>query len=186
MDKKKGGVWCGGAAHILTQTYRSKGIPAITLSYGFLEEGLLTHTVTLVQTSNGWFIQDPYFNLYFIDPFPKVISQLLKGEAPQFILTEVPRIVHFEGFFNLQCYFKLEQESEIFQIDDKHFIGKFFFDFDLFTLHCPKIKETKNSLQEKGFPKDITFLLLHPYYIFDGKQGFPIKSYEEVAYLFEP
>lgn len=188
FNKNKGGVWCGGAAHILTKTYLAQGFPAITLSYGFLQEGLLTHAVTVVKTKDGWFIQDPYFNLYFTDPFPKLISKLLKGEVPTFIATDAHRTVHFEEIQIdplLLCYKSDKRESKIFKIDDNHFIGTFSLDLDLFVLNYYKIKKTFASLKCKNIPENICFLLLYPYYVFDGKQGFVIKDYSDVSYLFD-
>lgn len=182
--RDEGGVWCAGAAHILTQVYNSKGIPAFTLSYGFFKEGLLTHAVTVVNTKEGWFIQDPYFNLYFLDPFPEVIFQLSRGYLPDFKVSVGFRKIHFNNTYeiiNSNKYTK-NPNSTIVKIDDSHFYDELALDVHKFNRYYSDRSETMQLLSQRGMPEDSCFLMLYPYGISDHTGYHPVNNYQ---YIFD-
>ena len=53
---------CSGINHILTEAIRDLGINACTYHYG--KKDLLTHSVSLVELNNKFFVHDAFLNRY--------------------------------------------------------------------------------------------------------------------------
>ena len=78
LIKNKGTVQCGGAATYLQKIYEKKGLNSWTLNFGFADNHLLSHVVTLVEIDNKILVQDPYFNGSFNEDVRVVIENFLK------------------------------------------------------------------------------------------------------------
>lgn len=68
LSEKEGGVWCGGAAKLLTCTLRALGVTALYYDFGIRSFGL-SHAITLVYSLNGSVnAYDLYTNSILCDP----------------------------------------------------------------------------------------------------------------------
>lgn len=187
FKKNEGGVWCAGAANILTKVYLSKGVRAFTLSYGFIKEGLLTHAVTVVKTKKGWFIQDPYFNLFYEGEFCEVLSDLSKRRIPQIWSAQSFRMVHFKSLEDYSSSKKFDskcEEPKIIKVKDDHFCVELSLNFYKFELFHNQVDETKRLLIKKGLPADISFIMLYPYGVYDGERYLSVSGYGGVFSYF--
>lgn len=87
QDSNRGGMWCGGAAAMLTRIYNAAGFRAIGYTYG-VEEAGFNHVTTLVEVNGEFYLQDAYLNFAFATsagapmPFREVLAGLTRGEAP--------------------------------------------------------------------------------------------------------
>lgn len=70
------GYYCGGIASVLGHVYTYLGYPACSLDMAACEgeEVLFSHVVTLVYINDEWIVQDPTFNLTYVDEQGKHMS----------------------------------------------------------------------------------------------------------------
>ncbi|MCL4233498.1 MAG: hypothetical protein KJ042_03155 [Deltaproteobacteria bacterium] len=65
FETNSGGVFCGGKAYYLNKISKIFGYRSRLISYG--EIGVLTHTLSLIETKRGHLIEDPTFNITYVD-----------------------------------------------------------------------------------------------------------------------
>lgn len=65
FETNSGGVFCGGKAYYLNKISKIFGYRSRLISYG--EVGVLTHTLSLIETKRGHLIEDPTFNITYVD-----------------------------------------------------------------------------------------------------------------------
>lgn len=113
MNQQKKGIKCAGTATILALLYRMMGHHAWLYAYGSTNpDSHLTHTLTLVELDGKIYLEDGYFNYFYVDedyhliPFEEVLkrNKLLKtvylknGE-----LNYRRNIIFPGGFFSQHC-----------------------------------------------------------------------------------
>lgn len=75
------GVWCSGAADILSKAFNEMGLDSYVLSYG--KHNVFSHAVVLVKLKNHLWIFDPYLNYTYEKSFKGVVDDLLDGKKPR-------------------------------------------------------------------------------------------------------
>jgi hypothetical protein len=87
--KGVGGVYCGGAAIMLSRVYKAAGFDSWLYDFGDIEsDSPTTHQTTLVEVGGDVILQDAYFNYEYVDahgmpiPFLDLISLIHGGIPP--------------------------------------------------------------------------------------------------------
>ena len=87
--KGVGGVYCGGAAIMLSRVYKAAGFNSWLYDFGDIEsDSPTTHQTTLVEVDGDVVLQDAYFNYEYVDsrgrpiPFLDLITLIHAGVPP--------------------------------------------------------------------------------------------------------
>ena len=87
--KGVGGVYCGGAAIMLSRVYKAAGFDSWLYDFGDIEnDSPTTHQTTLVEVDGDVVLQDAYFNYEYVDsrgrpiPFLDLITLIHAGVPP--------------------------------------------------------------------------------------------------------
>ena len=169
-----GGVWCGGAAVLLSRVYEAAGFEAWNFGYG--DEQTLSHVTTLVEIEGKLYVQDAYFNFEFLEngapmPFEKVIQATAAGAPPPVASTLTAKDGHFlsaaeakhwAGNYNPFCS---EGEGKT--------ICRAPIRYDRFVEIYFLIDEAYEFLSRKGWPRDAAYLMMEP--VFIEEDGEPSK-----------
>lgn len=174
-----GGVWCSGAAYTLQQAYSDAGYEAWVLSYGFQgsQSPLLTHATTLVRVGDTIYLQDAYLNFDYPVPFFEVLDQLRAGVAPKPRVSPGDRDVlvlpaRMSKSWAVAPGSPCDGLAEGFVCRSPANLTLL---LQRYMTMDPMGVATLDRLEELGFPRDLNYLLLFPFAIFDAK--FPAKSY---------
>ena len=87
--KGVGGVYCGGAAIMLSRVYKAAGFDSWLYDFGDIEsDSPTTHQTTLVEVDGDVILQDAYFNYEYVNsrgmpiPFLDLITLIHAGVPP--------------------------------------------------------------------------------------------------------
>lgn len=166
-----GGVWCWGASYALQLTLKQRGYQSYTLSYGFPEEGLLTHAVTLVNLDGEFYLQDATLNYDYSIPFFDVVKELAADRVPAVNLQGGLRDVHvFEVSKNASWAVTPGADCVRSEARDGVLVCRSEANLTLFNDRYMSRdgQATLDKLKTLGHPRELAFLMLYPYEIFDG------------------
>lgn len=162
----------GSTALALWRSFTKKGFRAWCYEFGFSRS--LTHTVTIVEADGLLRIHDAFFNLTFRPGLYEVLDALRAGNpvAPK---TEVRdrKIYIMDPAFEAETalhWLEANAERELAPIGE---LRRFevLWNLEGFTAIAPGIEAAYRDLEERGYPRDLRFLMLHPIEVFDGEKS---------------
>lgn len=171
FESNAGGTWCWGASYALQLTLKKSGYQSYILSYGFPEEGLLTHAVTLVSIDGILYLQDPYLNYDYSMPFFDVVHELANGRIPAANVQGGLRDVHVsEAARNVSWAVAPGSQCVASDARDRVLVCRSEANLTLFNERYMSQdgQATLDRLEAYGRIRELPFLLLFPYEIFDG------------------
>lgn len=172
-----GGVFCGGTAYTLQQAYSDAGYEAWILYYGF-QLPLLTHSTTLVRVGDTIYLQDAYLNFDYPVPFFEVLDQLRAGVVPKPRVSPGDRDVLVLSKKDISRSWAVAPGSPCAELAEGYVCrtpANLTLLLQRYMTTDPIGVATLDRLEELGLPRDVNYLLLLPFAIFDAK--FPAKSY---------
>ena len=105
LSKARGGVYCAGAATMLSRVYKAAGFNSWIYNFG--EVGGPTHETTLVEVDGEVILQDAYLDFEYVDahgmpiPFVDLISRIVDGSPPTAEAGALARVWLFSGGFDV-------------------------------------------------------------------------------------
>jgi hypothetical protein len=162
----------GSTALALWRSFTKKGFRAWCYEFGF--SGNLTHTVTIVETDGLLRIHDAFFNLSYSASFYEVLDALRGGIpiAPKAEIRDRKIYVMDPGLEDETALFWLEANAnrELAPIGR---LRRFevLWNVEAFTAVAPSAEAACRELEERGYPRDLRFLMLHPVTMFDGEKS---------------
>lgn len=183
-ERDNGGVFCAGVAESLAFIAQdSFNIPSLVIHYGFWPNGL-THAVTLVHLEKEWWVLDSNLGITYLDPLNEVLLKLERGELPEARFSPVTRDVHFESPAQINhSWLTNNQESEI--LGSRGLVYKVTYSYESFKGSHDMVPDTLNELEKMGNPRDLGFLMLYPYGLFDGAGYHAVDSWEKIRPILE-
>lgn len=174
-SRNEGGVWCAGAAYTLQQAYQEAGYESWVLSYGFIEEpGYLTHASTLVRVGDEIYLQDAYLNFDYPVPLDEVIASLVARQpiTPRMDTAERDVLIADNRLDDTWAVSDLSKCSEPAASDGVR-VCRSEVDLELFIgQYMTHMSHNYDMFESLGLPRDVSYLLLFPYGIFDGVSYF--------------
>jgi hypothetical protein len=171
FEANAGGVWCWGASYALQLTLKQRGYQSYTLSYGFPQEGLLTHAVTLVNIGGEFYLQDATLNYDYAIPFFDLVRELASGRAPAVNVQGGLRDVHvLEVGKDASWAVTPGADCVRSEARDGVLVCRSEANLTLFNERYMSRdgQATLDKLGALGRPRELAFLMLYPYEIFDG------------------
>jgi hypothetical protein len=162
----------GSTALALWRSFTKKGFRAWCYEFGFSRS--LTHTVTIVEADGLLRIHDAFLNLTFPPGLYEVLDALRAGNpvAPK---TEARdrKIYIMDPAFEAETalhWLEANAERELAPIGE---LRRFevLWNLEGFTAIAPGIEAAYRDLEERGYPRDLRFLMLHPIEMFDGEKS---------------
>src|SRR6516165_9191556 len=161
-----------GTALALWRAVTKKGFCSWCYEFGLA--GGITHTVTIVETDGVLQIHDAFFNLTYPLGFYDVLDALRDGR-PVAAKTEIRDRKMYLSDPALESeaavsWLEANADRELDPIDG---LRRFevFWNLEAFIATCPSIESGYQDLEERGYPRDLRFLMLHPIEIFNGKKS---------------
>ena len=162
-----------GTALALRRAFAKKGLLAWCYKYGFA--GSITHMVTIVETDGVLQIHDAFFNLTYPFGFHEVLDALRDGR-PVDAKTEIRdrKIYVMDPAFECEAavrWIAANADSELAPADE---LRRFdlLWNVEAFIATFPGIEAAYQDLEERGYPRDLRFLMLHPIEMFDGEKSY--------------
>ena len=161
--KGVGGVYCGGAAIMLSRVYKAAGFESWLYDFGDIEsDSPTTHQTTLVEVRGDVILQDAYFNYEYVDPhgmpipFFDLIS-LIHGGAPP---------AAKDGVADKDWLFQSLEEADLWVGPYKTCRNTTTGVRCIATITLSRFLEMEPSmldfLEQVGEPRQFEYLLLHP------------------------
>ena len=155
----------------LWQALTKKGFRAWCYEFGLARS--VTHAVTIVETDGVLQIHDAFFNLTYPVGFHEVLDALRDGR-PVAAKTEIRdrRIYVMDPTFERKdaiCWLEKNADRELSPIDGLRRF-ELLWNVEAFDATFPGIEAAYLDLEERGYPRDLRFLMLHPIEMFDGKK----------------
>jgi hypothetical protein len=161
----------------LRRAFAEKGFGSWCYEFGLA--GGVSHTVTIVETDGLLQIHDAFFNLTYSQTFHDVLGALRDGR-PLSPKTEIRdrKIYLMDPAFEAEAavsWLVANADRELTSMDG---LRRFevLWNIEAFIATCPGIEAAYRDLEERGYPADLTFLMLHPIEIFDGKKSHRDRS----------
>jgi len=161
-----------GTALALWRAFAKKGFRAWCYEFGL--PGTITHSVTIVETDSVLLIHDAVFNLTYPAGFHDVLDALQDGR-PMAAKTESRdrKIYVMDPAFEAEAavgWLEANAERELAPLDG-HRRFEVLWNVEAFVATFPGIEAAYQGLEERGYPRDLRFLMLHPVEIFDGEKS---------------
>ena len=164
------GVLSGGAALALWRAATDAGFRAWCYDFGFPES--LTHMVTVVELDGRLRIHDPFFNLGYRADFYEILEGLRADQLPDIRCETRDRKIYV---MDPSCESQLTVDwltaHADRELDRVGSLRRFEVLWDraalLTTLARPEA--VYRDLETHGYPADLSFLMLHPVGVFDGR-----------------
>lgn len=162
----------GGAALALWRAFTKKGFRAWCYEFGLSSS--ITHTVTIVETDRVLQVHDAFFNLTYPLGFHEVLDALRDGRpvAPQ---TEARdrKIYVMDPAFEPEAAVRWLEANADGEIASTDGLRRFevLWNMEAFIATFSGIEAAYQDLEERGYPRDLRFLMLHPIEIFDGEKS---------------
>ena len=161
-----------GTALALWRAFAKKGFRAWCYEFGL--PGSITHTVTIVETDDVLQIHDAFFNLTFPLSFHDVLDALRDGR-PVAAKSEIRdrKIYVLDPAFETEAtvgWLEANADRELAPIDS---LRRFevLWNLEAFIATFPGTEAAYQDLENRGYPRDFRFLMLHPIEMFDGKKS---------------
>ncbi len=159
------------SALALWRAFTKKGFRAWCYKFGLA--GSITHTVTIVDAGGVLQIHDAFFNLTYPLGFYELLDELRDGR-PVAAKTEIRdrKIYVMDPAFEPEAaarWLELNADHELTPIDG---LRRFevLWNVEAFIATCPGIEAAYQDLEERGYPRDLCFLMLHPIEMFEGER----------------
>jgi hypothetical protein len=167
----------GDAALALWRAAAKKGFQAWCYEFGL--PGSLTHRVTIIEADGTPRIHDAFFNLTYPLGFPEVLDALCDGK-PVAAKTEIRdrKIYVMDPAFERETTIRWLEANATRELTPSDGLRRFevLWNVEAFVATFAGIETVYQELEERGYPRDIRFLMLHPVEMFDGE-----KSYRDPA-----
>ena len=167
----------GSTALALWRAVTKKGFRAWCYEFGLASS--LTHTVTIVEADGILRIHDALFNLTYPLGFHDVLDALRDGRpvAPK---TEIRdrKIYLADLAFAPEAAVKWLEANAERELDPIDGLRRFevLWNLEAFIATFPGVEAAYQDLEERGYPRDLRFLMLHPIGMFDGKKSYTDPS----------
>jgi len=160
------------AALALWRAFTKKGFCAWCYKFGLPSS--ITHTVTIVEAGGVLQVHDAFFNLTYPLGFYEMLDELRDGR-PDVAKTETRdrKIYLLDPAFEPEAavhWLETNAERELAPVDG---VRRFelLWNIEAFIATCPGIEAAYQDLEERGYPRDLRFLMLHPIEMLDGEQA---------------
>lgn len=161
-----------GTALALWRALTKKGFR--TWCYEFGLAGSITHMVTIAETDGVLEIHDAFFNLTYPLGFHEVLDALRDGR-PVAAKTEIRdrKIYLADPAFESEATVNWLEANADRELDPIDSLRRFevLWNLEAFIATFPGIEAAYQDLEERGYPRDLRFLMLHPIEMFDGKKS---------------
>ena len=161
-----------GTALALWRAFTKKGLRAWCYEFGLSSN--ITHTLTIVDTDGVLQIHDAVFNLTYQLGFHDVLDALRDGR-PVDAKAEIRdrKIYVMDPGFEPEAtvnWLEANADRELAPIDG---LRRFevLWNLEAFIATFPGIEAAYRDLEERGYPRDLRFLMLHPIEVFDGEKS---------------
>lgn len=160
---RAGGVYCGGAAIMLSRVYKAAGFNS--LIYNFGATGGPSHATTLVEVDNELIVQDAYLNFEYVDaqgkpiPFLDLISRIVAGVPPAVKAGMANRPWMFESLTAAEGSVGPQKNAMTCQTVAKGVRCNAVITLSHFLEMNPNIPD---FLQLRGWPRQFEYLMLYP------------------------
>ena len=159
------------AALALWRTVAKKGFRTWCYEFGLSS---ITHTLTIVETDGVLQMHDAFFNLTYPLAFHDVLNALRDGRPVDAKAESRDRKIYvldtaFEAAATVS-WLKANADRELASIDGQRRF-EVLWNLEAFTATCSGIEAAYQDLEDRGFPRDLRFLMLHPIEMFDGEKS---------------
>ena len=142
--------------------------------YEFGLAGSLTHTVTIVEADGILRIHDAFFNLTYPVGFHETLDALRDGR-PLAAKTEIRdrKIYVMNPVFEPEATVRWLEANADRELAPTDGLRRFavLWNVEAFVTTFPGIEAAYRDLEERGYPRDLRFLMLHPIKMFDGEKS---------------
>jgi DNA repair exonuclease SbcCD ATPase subunit len=156
----------------LWRVFTKKGFCSWCYEFGLA--GRITHTVTIVETDGVLQIHDAFFNLTYPLGFHDMLDALREGR-PVAVKTEIRdrKIYLADPAFESEATVSWLEANADRELAPSGGLRRFevLWNPEAFIATCPGIEAAYQDLEERGYPQDLRFLMLHPIEVFDGKKS---------------
>ena len=160
-----------GTALALWRALTKKGFRAWCYKFGL--PGSISHTVSIVEADGVLQIQDAFFNLTYPVGFCELLDELRDGR-PVTPKTEIRdrKIYVMDPAFETEAAARWLETNADRELTSADGLRRFelLWNVEAFIATCPGIEPAYQDLEERGYPRDLRFLMLHPIEIFDGER----------------
>ena len=163
----------GDTALALWRAFTKKGFRAWCYEFGLASS--VTHTVTIVEADGILRIHDGFFNLTYPLGFHEVLDALRDGR-PVAAKTETRdrKVYIIDPGFEPEAavrWLEANADRELVPVDG---LRRFevLWNVEAFTRMFADIETAYQDLEERGYPRDLSFLMLHPIAMFDGEKSY--------------
>jgi hypothetical protein len=162
----------GAAALALWRAFTKKGFCAWCYEFGL--RGSITHTVTIVDAGTVLQIHDAFFNLTYPLGFYEVLGELRDGR-PVAAKTEIRdrKTYVMDPAFEPEAAMRWLETNADRELTSTDSLRRFelLWNVEAFIATCPGIEAVYQDLEKWGYPRDLSFLMLHPVAVFDGEKS---------------
>jgi predicted nucleic acid-binding Zn-ribbon protein len=162
-----------GTALALRRVFSKKGLRAWCYEFGF--PGRLTHTVTIVEADGVLRLHDAFFNLSYPIGFDEVLDSLRDGR-PTAAKTEIRdrKIYLMDPAFEPEATVRWLEANADRELEPADGLRRFemLWSAESFAAAFPNVETAYRELVERGYPRDLRFLMLHPIAMFDGEKTY--------------
>ena len=162
-----------GTALALRRAFTEKGLRAWCYEFGLTSS--ITHTVTIAETGGVLQIHDAFFNLTYALGFHEVLEALRDGR-PVDAKTEIRdrKIYVMDTAFESEAAVRWIEANADGEVVPANGLRRFevLWNQEAFIATFPGIEAAYQDLEERGYPRDLRFLMLHPIEMFDGEKSY--------------
>ena len=164
------GLSSGSTAMALWRSFAKKGFRTWCYEFGF--SGSLTHTVTIVEADGLLRIHDAFFNLSYSAGLYDVLDAL-RGGIPISPRTEIRdrKIYVVDPDLEEETGLRWLKGNANRELAPVGRLRRFelLWNMEAFTAVAPSAEAACRELAERGYSRDLRFLMLHPIAMFDGE-----------------
>jgi predicted nucleic acid-binding Zn-ribbon protein len=163
------GVLSGGAALALRRAATDAGFRAWCYDFGFPES--LTHMVTVVELDGRLRVHDPFLNLGYRADFYEILEGLRADRLPDIKCETRDRKIYV---MDPSCESQLTADwltaHADRELDRVGSLRRFevLWDHDALLATLARPQAVYRDLETRGYPADLSYLMLHPIGVFDG------------------
>jgi chromosome segregation ATPase len=163
------GVPSGGAALALWRAATDAGFRAWCYDFGFPES--LTHMVTVVELDGRLRVHDPFLNLGYRADFYEILEGLRADQLPDIRCETRDRKIYV---MDPSCESQLTADwltaHADRELDRVGSLRRFevLWDSDALLATLARPEAVYRDLETRGYPADLSYLMLHPIGVFDG------------------
>ena len=163
------GVLSGGAALALWRAATDAGFRAWCYDFGFPES--LTHMVTVIELDGRLRVHDPFLNLGYREDFYEILEGLRADRLPDIRCETRDRKIYV---MDPSCESQLTADwltaHADRELDRVGSLRRFevLWDRDALLATLARPEAVYRDLETRGYPADLSYLMLHPIGVFDG------------------